>query len=114
MNFVPQYDDSVREFYVFRPDVPAVAINPSYCLMPTSAAQLAAILADLKPTIELRDPWPTYGPWRYTHGVPWLVFPDGSARNAALIAGWWTMAQNGNFPLAQAEVFARQDIAGQF
>jgi hypothetical protein len=113
-DFVPVYDDSVREYYVNEPQVPVVAINPDYCLSPASAQILASILHDLSPKIELRDPWPTGGPWAYTHRVPFLVFPDGTSRNAALLASYWTMAQNGNFPISQAETYCRGDIAGTF
>jgi hypothetical protein len=117
-DFIPVYDDSVREYYVEQPQVPVVSINPNYCLTSASACVLAKILADLKPKIYLDTPWPTYGPWAFNHKVPFITFTlaDGTvvSRNAALLASYWTMAFNGNFSVAQAESYCRADIAGTF
>jgi hypothetical protein len=90
-DYVPAYDDSVKEFYLDRPDLGIWIIKPMYCLMPPSAWLLASLF-DPSPTVVMLDPWVTGGFFRYNHPVPWLKFPDGKLRNAALLASYWGMA----------------------
>ena len=109
--FTPVYDETVRETNTI--SGATFPVSQMYALSPFSAKLLAAGLGDLAPTIELRNPWPTYGPLIFNHGVPWLIFPGGVERNAALLAYWWTLEQTGTIPHGTAESYCRKDIAGE-
>lgn len=108
MEFVPQYDDSVREYFTGRPQ-DTYPINPLYCLMPSSA-RVMATLWDPAPTIFLNTPqdMANGSPFGFNHLVPWFLFPDGTRRNAGQLATYWGMP---GVPLSGALAEANIDIA---
>lgn len=91
------------------------SIKPVYCLTDGSAQILAAILADLKPTIVEADPQLGAVRWHYSQTVPWLKFPDGTMCNAGQLAEYWRAKPNDDGDLvtpdfAVAERNCRLDI----
>ena len=107
--YVPEFDDTVREQLLGRND--SVAINPRCCLTVTSAKLMASLFAP-KPDIFIAPPIQqapgSHFAQAFNHGVPWFRFADGTERNAADLAQYWGMP---GVPLSQVMVFVQIDIA---
>jgi hypothetical protein len=94
-NFVPMYtfvtvsNDVATEFNQLQ-----YTVNPIYCLDPTSAAQLATLLAPMFGPVTIFYTGPAG--WTSNYGaqvsstVPWLLFSDGTPMNAGVLSSNWT------------------------
>ncbi len=109
--FSPEWEQGV--YQMFGPSGLKQPLNPNYFLTRESADQLAAILADLSPSIVEADPYPVaMGTVEFFDAegkvtlALWLRFPSGAAVNAGTEAAYWTSAPDGR----TAEQRCRQDI----
>ena len=95
------------------PGVPASRvqwpINKQYCLTKPSALVLASLF-DSKPAVIDLPPiaQAPASPFSFNHNVPWLKFPDGTLRNAGVLASYWGMP---GVPYAQALDYAKLDVS---
>lgn len=123
-DFVPMFDAGVIEWLPAAPEKSPVLINPTYCLMVSSANVLRTLLNEngvpvvgmlMRPPIEQGGG----SPFQFNHGVPWFAFskPEGSAenpgqeiiwRNAGILASYWNMP-GVNGPAAILEA-VKQDV----
>ena len=107
-DYTPVFDDTVREFFPNYPGLGMWTINKMYCLTPASAVILASLF-NPKPQIIMSTPFATAGgsPFGFSHLVPWFKFANGTLRNAAVLASYWTMP---GFPIDRALEFAILDV----
>jgi len=112
-DFKPEFDPTPGVTGPIQGGLPTFTpINPLYCATPQCAADLVAVLSDLKPAIEFRGPlgtWPG-GPFAQTKKVPWLIFQGDNGPvpiNAGVLASIFTHG----YPPTLAELMLRQSIA---
>ncbi len=67
-------------------------VAPMYALSEASAMELLVVLQEYKPVLFHAGPfgWAKSGGYGVSRLVPWLVFPDGSAIDAGLLAWYWS------------------------
>jgi hypothetical protein len=107
MNYTPQFDDFVQGL---APNGVTFSISKNYCLNRSSAKDLAALLADLQPTIIYGPPVPNRGSrFQYSQSVPYFKFADGKVRNAGVLATYWVW-----FNSTLAERCCRADVADDY
>ncbi len=102
--YIPEFDTTVTETWLISGQV--FGVNSAWCLTMESAQALAALFSPA-PEVYLDNPYPTVGPLRYNHQIPWFLFADGTKRNAAFVAVWWTYP---GISGTRALAFARVDV----
>jgi hypothetical protein len=102
--WAPTFDNDVQ---ILSGNAVIGTVTPRYAATSETAVRLCEILSDLGPKIEYRAPWlfapgsPTYA----SEPVPWIVFADGQAYNAGILAKCWEPV---GYNLAAGEAYCRK------